>query len=151
MSKRGLDITLEQAKAHADKHGYKLSYPGCAIVNDPAATKVFKPRMNKTETEYARILEARKRKGEILDFKFEGISLAWGAHPDNGKSMYYTADFAVTRLGQFGVPEFTLIEVKGPHIWDKDWIRFKGCRAEWGKVFKFELHQKAKGEWKQLA
>lgn len=45
--------------------------------------------MNKTEAEYAALLEARKAAGEVLWFKFEGFKLRLA---DN---TFYTPDFAV--------------------------------------------------------
>jgi hypothetical protein len=105
-----------------------------------------KNRMNKTETEFSLILEAQKRRGEIIGWRFEGISLAWGADPSTGKQMWYTADFWVLSHTPFPL----LFEVKGPHIFEKDLIRFKGCRAEWGTHFQFELHQKTKSGWTRV-
>ncbi len=62
-----------------------------------------RPRMNKTEGEWAMILEARKRAGEIIWYQFEGLRLrlADGA--------YFTPDFPV--LTKEGNLEFQ--EVKG--------------------------------------
>jgi len=101
--------------------------------------------MNKTESEYALILEAERRRGEISFYKFEGIRFSWGYDPQTGKPMYYKADFAV-----FGGIFPRIIEVKGSHIWPRDLVRFKGCRAEWGMYFQFEMHQKTKDGWKRL-
>src|SRR5882724_13021348 len=44
--------------------------------------------MNKTEAEYMMILEAQLRKGEILRYIFEGITLRWA-------DMRYTPDFVI--------------------------------------------------------
>lgn len=93
---------------------------------------------NKTEQRYLDILEAKKRRGEINSYRYEGMSLRWG------DGMRYTADVVV-----FCGKEITLIEVKGPHIHQKDLIRFKGCKAEW-KEFNFELWQEVKREWKRI-
>ncbi len=43
-----------------------------------------------------------------------------------------------------------LIEVKGGHIFDRDLVRFKGCRAEWKTWFDFEMWQKKAGQWTRL-
>lgn len=59
--------------------------------------------MNKTEAEYARILEARKAKGEIEWYKFEGMTFKLA------NNTRYTPDFAVMLTG--GVME--MHEVKG--------------------------------------
>lgn len=117
-----------------------------------AAPSQFHParaaaRMNKTEAEFALMLEARKRSGEITDYRYEGMRLKWGEDPRTGEAMNYLADFVV--IGKLS-SHITLIEVKGAHIWDRDKVRFKGCRAAW-PCFAFELHQKIKGEWKRIS
>jgi len=43
-----------------------------------------------------------------------------------------------------------LIEVKGAHIYERDIVRFKGCAAEWGWLFRFEMWQWKEGAWTQL-
>ncbi len=118
-----------------------------ALQTPPNAKK--RPSMNKTEAEFAMILEAQKRKGEILRYEFEGITLRWF-------DMRYTPDFVVfcnpimTPIGaEFQAIKF--IEVKGAHIHysQQAMARFKGARGFWPE-FSFELHQKTKEGWKQL-
>ena len=99
-------MTAEQVDAHNAKvRGRRIGPVGdpfnLKATPMPAATK--KPRMNKTETEWAMILEARKRAGEILWYQFEGLRLrlADGA--------YFTPDFPVLNID--GSLEFQ--EVKG--------------------------------------
>src|SRR6266705_1444596 len=65
-------------------------------------------QMNKTEAEFALILEAMKRKGEILRYEYEGITLRWA-------DMRYTPDFIV--FNGLVDPMIKLIEIKGGHIW----------------------------------
>lgn len=154
---KGLQMTREQAEAHQRKHGFMVeNLLGRKL--QPYEKGMLgllpKPRMNKTESEYALILEAMKRRKEILEYKFEGISLSWGADPETGKPMWYTPDFIVftMTLGlppgcKWVEPHFSLIEVKGAHIFSRDLVRFKGCRAEWGKWFRFEMQQKKMGQW----
>lgn len=108
---------------------------------------ILKPRrgkrgvMNKTEQAYALILEAMKRKGEILDYWFEGITLRW-----NG--VQYTPDFTVIRkTGQLG-----FIEIKGAFTGGKlerAVERFRHARTFW-TYFDFELHKKTKDGWKRI-
>ncbi len=112
--------------------------------------------MNKTEAEFALMLEAQKRAGEILRYEFEGITLRWA-------DMRYTPDFVVfyrafdvrKRIGTLEemkedreTTSIKLIEVKGGHIWDRDIVRFKGARAYWPE-FSFEMIQKTKQGWKR--
>ena len=95
--------------------------------------------MNKTEREYGLVLEALKRRGEVLRYEYEGLTLRWA-------DMRYTPDFVVfLPLSQ----PLKLIEVKGAHIWDRDIVRFKGARAYWPE-FRFEMWQKARGQWRRL-
>lgn len=112
---------------------------------DAVATPLRRGKgMNKTETEFSLILEAQKRKGEILRYVYEGITLRWA-------DMRYTPDFVVfgnQLVGNDPLPFISLIEVKGAHIWDRDIVRFKGARALWPE-FSFEMHQKTKEGWKQ--
>lgn len=71
------------------------------------------------------------------------ISLRWG------KTMRYKPDFFVP-IGWSDSVRHRLIEVKGAHIYDRDIVRFKGCAAEWDRMFDFELHQWKNGEWTRL-
>ncbi len=140
----GTDVskfTLADAHKHATKCGYTLEW-----VDPNPGFKPPKPRLTKTEQEYGFILEALQNRGVIVEYRFEGISLSWGADPETGKPMWYTPDFIVWMAN--GQTE--LHEVKGGHIFAKDLIRFKGCRAEWGLHFRFALHQKKNRMWRRL-
>ncbi len=148
-------MSLADAEAHQARHfGTTLSVDAPKA---PEPVKVPKPRQNSTEREYGLILEAMKRRGEILDYRPFGIKLEWGADPVTGKPMVYSPDFFVirARYGNGALQEspllgITLIETKNAYIYPKDLIRFKGCRAEWGDKFEFELWQKSEGEWRKL-
>lgn len=99
--------------------------------------------MNKTEAEFALMLEAQKRSGEILRYEYEGITLRWA-------DMRYTPDFVVFEDSYLHVKKpdshiIKLIEVKGGHIWDRDIVRFKGARAYWPE-FAFEMWQLKKDQ-----
>ncbi|HFZ6191283.1 TPA: DUF1064 domain-containing protein [Escherichia coli] len=65
-------------------------------------------QMNKTESAYCQHLELRKRAGEIVWYRFEGIKLRLA---DN---TFYTPDFAV----MLATGEMELHEVKG--FWSDD-------------------------------
>ncbi len=115
--------------------------------------KVRRGAMNKTEREFSMILEAMKRKGEILRYEFEGMTLRWF-------DMRYTPDFVVLTPWTFKDYEsgrektwldIKLIEVKGAHIHyaQQAMARFKGARGFWPE-FTFELHQRTKEGWRQL-
>lgn len=158
-SRRGLSMTIEQAQAHAAKHGYALQPyqkailgaegPIDLVVAGSPKRQVTLPKpvkMTRPERRYAEILEAMKRRGDILDYKFEGISLSWGTDPATGRQMWYTPDFVVWPTGG----TLTLVEVKGKTLFYTALVRFKGARAEWGMHFKFEMHQYVLGEWRRV-
>ncbi len=112
--------------------------------------------MNKTEAEYSRILEAMKRKGEILRYEFEGITLRFAG-------VKYTPDFVVfvdknidwsgvPAKFRFVTPSPKFIEVKGPFIKgnrERAIERFRHAKTYWPE-FTFEMHQKTKEGWKQI-
>ncbi len=110
--------------------------------------------MNRTEAEYALILEAMKRKGEILRYEFEGITLRFA-------NVKYTPDFVVIYESHTPIlPDescytFTrtkFIEVKGPFIRgnrERAVERFRHAKTYWPE-FTFEMHQKTKDGWKQI-
>lgn len=139
-----LHLTAAQVEQHQRRHGFNLG-PQVVVEDKP----IPKPRMNKTETEFSMMLEAQKRRGEILEWRFEGITLAWGCDPVTGKPMRYTPDFYVVQSPIGGKMPIILMETKGPFIRQKDLIRFKGCRSDW-PMFRFEMHQKTKEGWSKL-
>ena len=71
------------------------------------------------------------------------MSLRWG------KCMTYKPDF-MGAAGLVGSQRPVLIEVKGGHIFDRDIVRFKGCSAEWGWLFEFQLWQWKDAKWTRL-
>ncbi len=103
--------------------------------------------MNKVESEYALILEAQKRAGEILRFEFEGFTLRFA-------NVKYTPDFIVI-VGEVHRQAcgIKFIEVKGPFIKgnrERAVERFRHAKTYWPE-FSFEMHQRQKdGRWVQL-
>ncbi len=105
--------------------------------------------MNKTESEFAMMLEAQKRSGEILRYEFEGITLRFA-------NVRFTPDFVVFRGSALregwtrsGVK---LIEVKGPFIKgnrERAVERFRHAKTYWPE-FTFEMWQKKDGAWTQI-
>lgn len=170
MSRKGLEMSLAQVQAHQARHGFGVgpvssaagrvngASPGSGSGGEaPGASKhpkrTRKDRMTQPEREMALILEAKKRRGEIIEWRFEGISLAWGVDPVTGKQMWYSSDFWVYRNPTFEDSEhlferlpITLIETKGARLFNAQLVRFRGCRACWPQ-FNFELHQLANGTW----
>jgi hypothetical protein len=146
-TRKGIDMTLEQADAHQRRHGFKPLLAGAPVedTRDKAPKgkmrNVRQRKMNKTEREFSVLLEARKVRGELVEWRFEGVRLLWGG------GMTYTADFSARRPDG----KIEIHEVKGDHIFDRDTVRFKGCRAEWLQWFIFYFHQRTKdGRWHEL-
>lgn len=73
-----------------------------------ALGRLKKGQMNKTESEYCQLLELRKRAGEVVWYRFEGIKIRLA---DN---TFYTPDFAV----MLSTGEMEMHEVKG--FWTDD-------------------------------
>lgn len=149
MGKRGLVMTAADVAAHQTHHGFAPNGAPSAI-SEPIGAILSKPdRMTVPEREYDLILRGMLSRGEILDYRYQGVSLAWGRNPKTGKLMRYKCDFWVWRKATLNLKilPVTIIETKGPRIWPKDLIRFRGCRAEW-PMFLFELHQRdEEGRW----
>ena len=95
-------------------------------------------RMNKTESRYADYLEMRRRSGEIVWFRFEGMKLRLA---DN---TFYTADFAVKTAD--GALEFH--EVKG-FMTDDGAVKLKVAAEQYPFRFLLVRSQLAKhgGGW----
>lgn len=68
----------------------------------PKPPKVKRPQMNKWEEQYAVILEAQRRNGEILWYGFEAMRLRLG------EGTWYKPDFCVMRRSGLQV-----VEIKG--------------------------------------
>ncbi len=103
--------------------------------------------MNKVEGEYAMILEAQKRAGEILRYEFEGITLRFA-------NVKYTPDFVVFSELQFPITTTVtkFVEVKGPFIKgnrERAVERFRHAKTYWPE-FTFEMWQKKDGSWTQI-
>jgi len=91
----------------------------------------FNPDMNKTEAEYAAMLENLRQRGWVAMWKYEAITLKLA---DNTR---YTPDFLV--LMADGTLEFH--ETKGGFIREDGWLKLKMAAALF--PFRFYLCQKA--------
>lgn len=126
-----------------------VGFVKCKFDNDAAAKAVAgmtptalalaadkQPRMNKTETRYSVILEARRLAGEIRDWKFEALTfkLADGVR--------YKADFYVEMADR----SIQIHEVKGAFIWEDARVKVRVAAATF-TAFKFYMAQWKKGEW----
>jgi hypothetical protein len=112
----------------------------------PGAAKARRGVMNKTEREFAFILEAMKRRGDILRYEFEGVTLRF-----NG--LRFTPDFAVFPTAISVSGQIKLVEVKGAFIkgkFERAVERFRHAKTFYGDVFLFELHQRTRQGWRQI-
>lgn len=91
--------------------------------------------MNKTEMEYARELELRKKAGEIVDWKYEPFSLKLA------NKTYYKPDFLLVFPDHFEIHE-----VKGTFIREDAIVKLK-VAAKMFPWFKFVLAQKKRKYW----
>jgi hypothetical protein len=108
--------------------------------------KIRRGRMNKTEREFAFILQAQKQRGDILRYEFEGITLRFA-------SVRYTPDFVVFPPAIAVSGQIKLIEVKGPFTkgkFERAVERFRHAKTYWDQVFLFELHQKTRQGWRRI-
>ena|GEM_PF-913143 len=103
-------------------------------------TEMKRPKMNKTEAEYERILQMKVRDQEISAYlAHESIKLKIGAH-----RCWYTPDFAV--IGNDGMLE--LHEVKGPYVRDDARVKFQAATQLY-PGFRWVWAQRRKGgQWK---
>lgn len=91
--------------------------------------------MNKYESAYAKVLDARLKAGEITAYAFERYKLRLG------QACYYTPDFMVVRAD--GVMEFH--EVKG--FWEEDArVKIKAAADQYPHVFVAVTRPKTKAQ-----
>ncbi len=105
--------------------------------------------MNKTESEFALILEAQKRAGEIRRYEFEGMTLRFA-------NVKFTPDFVVfggpSNQRPFMPRQLKFIEVKGPFIRgnrERAVERFRHAKTYYPE-FQFEMWQNKDGTWTQI-
>lgn len=140
-SKNNLRWTEDQLAAYQKRCLMPVMPVQDAVPALPVAVgTVRESDMNRTEAEYAGMLEARKAKGEILWWVFEGMTLKLA---DNTR---YTPDFVV--MVSDGALE--IHEIKGGFIREDGWLKLKVAAGMF--PFRFFLCQKrAKktgGDWR---
>jgi len=93
-------------------------------------------QMNQTEAEYGTMLDAQKRTGEIIDYRFESVNLRLGS--DN----HYRPDFMVLNSAF----EIEFHEVKGG-FWREDArVKIKSAAQQY-PYFRFLVAQKKNRKW----
>lgn len=88
--------------------------------------------MNKTEGEHAMMLEAMKRAGQILDYRYEAMSLRLA------ENTHYIPDFFVVYPDHFEIHE-----IKGPFVRDDARAKVK-IAADKFPWWAFKIYQKKK-------
>lgn len=94
---------------------------------------------NRTEQRFIDTCEARRRKGEIKEVRFEGLTLKLA------DGCRYTPD--VMTIDNENRVVFH--EVKGKHIWDDSKVKFKVARDQ-NRWALFEMVQWSDGEWRRI-
>ena len=143
MAANTLRWTEEQLAAHqkrtAEPARAGVAEGGQAHALPVATGALREPDMNKTEAEYAQMLEARRVSGEILWWVYEAVTLKLA---DNTR---YTPDFLVMLAD--GTLE--IHETKGGFIREDGWLKLKVAAGMF--PFRFFLCQKqakkAGGGW----
>jgi hypothetical protein len=121
---------------------FSVSIPSGSVANPDKVQKLRQGRQpNKTELDFERRLESQKLRGEIVDYKFEGITIRLA---DNCR---YTPDFFI--VVSLDPLKLRIAETKGGHIWDDSKVKFRVAKeqnpwAEW------EMHQKKAGQWSRI-
>lgn len=157
MSLRGdISMTPTAIRAHCEKNGLpipkELRGPSDTL---PAAKSLPQPvQMSRPEIEMGMMLEAQKRRSEIVDYRFQGMSLAYSPDPETGILLRYKCDYVVIEgVAGTHTAQIKIIECKGhgKHaISAAAKLRFKGAKAAW-PMFKFEMHQRGRdGEWRRV-
>lgn len=160
MSKRGITLTMADVEAHQIRHGFlkggealrnltttARGSNGAPTSNPKGAPKPFRQakQPNKTESEFGRILEARKLRGEFDSVTFEAVKLRIAGN------CYYAPDYMAVHMHRLGnvYPVITFFEVKGAHIWDDSKVKFRAAaeRHSWAE---FQMWQKKQGEWRRI-
>lgn len=143
MGANTLRWTEEQLAAHQNRQAADPATPQAVqklpvAVGAPAAPEL-NPDMNKTEAEYAGMLQERHLRGEVSWWKYEAITLKLA---DNTR---YTPDFLVMLAD--GTLE--IHETKGGFIREDGWLKLKVAAGMF--PFRFFLCQKqakkAGGGW----
>lgn len=190
-NRSGLRMSVTDVVTHQSKHGFGLpvglasaSGAKSAVLSQTDGERATglgkrgavgpnlpKPvRMSVPEREMGMILEKQKRDGEIVDYRFQGMSLAYSPDPETGIQLRYKCDWVViVRVVKApdgnlpiemiaddpGIPltGIKIIEVKGfgrHAISAAAKLRFKGAKAAW-PMFQFEMHQRCQdGQWRRV-
>ncbi len=132
----GLTFNEQPSGVAASMRGLVVPHGALPIIK---YAEPVKERLNKTEKEYLRILEARQKAGEIKEiYGHQGIKFQVGL-----TRCFYSPDFPV--MGSDGVLE--LHEVKGGHVWDDARVKFQACKLRYWSC-RWVWAQKTKGEWR---
>lgn len=159
-----LRMTEIEVRAHASKHGHRVPFELRPNLPDPAklrerigpkrkgSRKLKQHRQpNETEKRYGFVLEAMRRRGDIVYYGFEEMTLRWA-------DLAYTPDYFVIRQiaenltenGGGPLIEAAYIELKGAYRFEDSVIKWKTAKARFTWAT-FEMWECVKGQWNRLA
>ncbi len=138
MKVRGIPLPLSQSCRELNKAALENDLKDAARIIRSRTRIGLRCGMNKVESEFSLILEARRIANEITQWRFESVKLRLG----NG--CWYVPDFFIERLGLR--PLF--IEIKG-FMRDDARVKFLAAQ-ELHRWAMFEMWSKSKNGWKQI-
>jgi hypothetical protein len=134
--RRGLVFTPNLLKKMGNQPGHNQAQEPSQLGEILSRTRRIKEKgMNKTEKEFSELLEEAARKGEILRWQFEEVTLKIAP------STRYIPDFiAVLPNGDWQV-----FEIKG-HLEDDAAVKFKAAAEKYPEM-SFHMLKKQRGQW----
>lgn len=135
---KGIHLTKHDVEAHQARHGFLVPQ---VVVEDAPRIVVPKSRMNKVEIDFSLILEAKRRRGDIVSWVFEGVTFRLA------DDCRFTPDFFV--IVSLSPLLIQFCETKGRHVWDDAKVKFRVAKEQhpWADWI---MYQKGKEGWKQL-
>lgn len=136
---RWTEQQLSNHRARAMQHAHVGGVEAGATITPVATGELRDHGMNKTEAEYAGMLEIRRQRGEVAWWKYEAVTLKLA------DSTRYTPDFMV----MLADGRLEVHETKGGFIREDGWLKLKLAAEAF--PFRFFLCQKmakkAGGNW----
>jgi hypothetical protein len=137
----GQDLHWTQAQYDEYLRRHNLPPREPEVIPHPEKVLRHAKAPNKTERDFGLILEAQKRKEEIVRYEYEGVALRLA---DGCK---FTPDYFI--IVSISPLKIRFAETKGPHLWEDALVKFKVAKAihYWAE---WELWQKKAGTWSRL-
>lgn len=120
---------------------------GVAPLPEPKLRK--EKAMNKTEAAYAALLDAKMRKGEIVSWDYEGITLRIGRRRFIPDFTVVAAVVSPSDENQAAAIRIEFHETKGPYVREDASLKFDLFKSNY-ELFRFVMMQRIDGEWRQI-